>query len=124
MGKEFRPGEGGVTARNPERRKLPILAAPVALGSDQISATIRPGFFPIACWRIDDLRFAFDSSFVRPTASDEFRELFALRPPEQKATKYSSVANAKYDWADRGKALYQSTFGRQRAPESGSSVPQ
>jgi hypothetical protein len=34
---------------------------------------------PIACWRLEDLRFDFDSSFVRPEAAMEMTALSALR---------------------------------------------
>lgn len=38
----------------------------------------RPAVFPIACWRIDDVRFEFDSSVIRPDASAEFKKLKSL----------------------------------------------
>src|SRR5574340_250738 len=40
--------------------------------------TFRPAIYPVACWRIDDLRFEFDSSFIRPQARKEFRKLRVL----------------------------------------------
>jgi hypothetical protein len=32
----------------------------------------------VACWRLDDIRFEFDSSFIRPEAADEFHTLAEL----------------------------------------------
>lgn len=40
--------------------------------------TLRLQILPIACWRIEDLRFDFDSSFVRPEAAAEMTDLAAL----------------------------------------------
>lgn len=45
--------------------------------------TLRPSLRPDACWRIDDHRFDFDSSFIRPTAAREFALLAQARPPEE-----------------------------------------
>ena len=43
--------------------------------------TIQQPFSPKVCWRIDDHRFDFDSSFLVPTASKDFSLLVAKRPP-------------------------------------------
>ncbi|MEJ7714116.1 MAG: peptidoglycan-binding protein [Pyrinomonadaceae bacterium] len=40
---------------------------------------ITTGVIPIACLRVDDVRFEFDSSFVRPEISDEIEHLADLR---------------------------------------------
>jgi len=40
--------------------------------------TIRPVLIPFACWRLDDIRFEFDSSFVLPAAAEELPELKRL----------------------------------------------
>ncbi len=37
--------------------------------------TLKVRIRPIACWRLDDLRFDFDSSFVKPEAAVEFTSL-------------------------------------------------
>ena len=39
----------------------------------------RTGIIPIACWRVDDVRFAFDSSFVKPELAEEMQHLAKLR---------------------------------------------
>src|SRR5690242_3540588 len=41
--------------------------------------TIKAGLVPIACWRVEDMRFEFDSSFVMPEIAAELRQLAALR---------------------------------------------
>lgn len=41
--------------------------------------TFRPAIFPIACWRVDDVRFNFDSSVIRTDAVPEFKALKDLR---------------------------------------------
>ncbi len=43
--------------------------------------TLRHKFLPVACWRIDDHRFHFDSSFLLPTGEREFALLAEKRPP-------------------------------------------
>ncbi len=39
---------------------------------------------PVACWRVDDLRFAFNSSFVRPETAGEIARLKDLREQHRK----------------------------------------
>jgi len=48
--------------------------------------TLRPALRPSACWRMDDSRFHFDSSFILPEASKEFALLRAVRSPTAGAT--------------------------------------
>lgn len=66
---------GGVIADVPIRRALPLLVGPSTVG--QIN-TYRPDLAPVACLRLDDVRFGFGSSFVAPGATAEFRRLAAL----------------------------------------------
>lgn len=40
--------------------------------------TIKVRIRPIACWRLDDVRFDFDSSFIKPEAAAEFTTLASL----------------------------------------------
>ncbi len=40
--------------------------------------TVKAAIFPIACWRVDDVRFEFDSSFVTPDVADEMTLLAKL----------------------------------------------
>ena len=46
---------------------------------------IRLPLIPVACWRVDDLRFAFDSSIVLPSIRDEMRILAQLIKEHTKA---------------------------------------
>jgi len=68
--------DGGLSAEHP-KRSLPFAVAPAA-GDSKAFNTIRPGYLTIACWRLDDARFGFDSSFIEAEASEEFATLTAL----------------------------------------------
>ena len=67
--------DGGVAATHPDRGDGNW---PVAPATQAELNTLRPNLFPVACWRMDDLRFDFDSSFIRPEAAEEFGELGGL----------------------------------------------
>lgn len=67
---------GGVAAKHPEKRSLPLFVAPTA---EKDWNALRLVLLPVACWRLEDLRFDFDSSFVRPEAQVEFVQLAILR---------------------------------------------
>ena len=41
--------------------------------------TVRLRLVPIACWKVDEVRFAFDSSFVTPEIKTELQMLSDLR---------------------------------------------
>ena len=66
----FLDPEGSEPARSERRpaRPLDIAAAP-ATGTE--TNTIRLPLLTVACWRMDDARFAFNSSFIMPTAQKE-----------------------------------------------------
>jgi hypothetical protein len=101
--------DGGIAARMRGRVSLPIAVAPSF--RDGFNA-IRPSLSPIACWRIDDHRFAFDSSFPHPTASLEFATLRDLRPPGVDGAGLLSV----FGHADpTGAAAYNKTLSGRRA---------
>jgi hypothetical protein len=68
--------DGGVTGAHPEVEPFEVLVAPAT--SDE-SNRVRLRLIPIACWKIEDIRFAFDSSFVTPDASVELHALKDLR---------------------------------------------
>jgi hypothetical protein len=53
-------------------------AACVATTTADGRNTLREALVPVASWRMDDLRFQFDSSFIRPEAADEFALLAVL----------------------------------------------
>ena len=67
--------EGGHAASHAANELLPIPAAP---GTGKEKNTIRMELVAVACWRLDDVRFDFDSSFVVPQSKAEFIELAAL----------------------------------------------
>ena len=67
--------EGGLGAEHPPFLSHPVLVAPTYAEDYN---TIRAAIVPIACWRLDDLRFEFASSFVRPEAAGELRHLARL----------------------------------------------
>lgn len=65
--------DGGVTA---EHSALPVpqnLVAPTHSGQEH--NTIKPALIPFACWRANDMRFEFDSSFVLPGIRTEMGAL-------------------------------------------------
>src|SRR5579864_309797 len=68
--------DGGVTGGHPETAPLELLLAPTT-SNDFNRVTLR--LIPVACWKIEDIRFAFDSSFVTPEASTELQALKELR---------------------------------------------
>ena len=69
--------EGGVagTHSSPALRE-DLLVAPST--SSELN-TVRLRLIPIACWQVDDIRFAFDSSFVTSDVATELRSLVTLR---------------------------------------------
>lgn len=72
--------EGGIVAESPARVRLPLLVAPT---SSTLHNTFRPELLPVACCRLDDVRFGFESSFVRAAATSELErlsQLLAARP--------------------------------------------
>ncbi len=71
--------EAGAAALLPASDSVVFSVAPSA--SSRFN-TLRPALRPSACWRIDDARFAFASSFIRPDAAREFALLAGLRAPD------------------------------------------
>ncbi len=71
--------EGGTSAEHADV-SIPYVVAPTA--DPQAFNTLRPRLRPSACWRIDDMRFDFDSSFLLPSGTGEFQQLARQRPPE------------------------------------------
>src|SRR5437899_1011179 len=68
--------DGGVTGKHPDPDPLNFLVGPST--SNEFN-TARLQLIPIACFRIDDMRFKFDSSFVLPETQTELTEFLALR---------------------------------------------
>jgi hypothetical protein len=68
--------DGGISGSHPELAAANILVAPsTAAEQNRVTA----GLIPVGCWRVDDLRFEFDSSFVLPAVAEEIRALAAVR---------------------------------------------
>jgi hypothetical protein len=66
---------GGVAARHPRREGDVALIAPT---NGEEWNTIKAGLVAVACWRVDDLRFEFDSSIVGPQIAKEMKHLAHL----------------------------------------------
>ena len=67
---------GGLAGEHPGVATLPVFVGP-STGSE--GNHITTSIIPIACWRVDDVRFDFDSSFVLPEVADEVTQLGQLR---------------------------------------------
>jgi hypothetical protein len=67
---------GGVVGKHPDPDPLEFLVAPST--ADEFN-TARLRLIPIACFRVDDVRFKFDSSFVLPEVHEEMRAFADLR---------------------------------------------
>ena len=64
--------DGGLTGTHPEPSPFKVLAAPTT-ADDANRVTLR--LIPIACWKLEDIRFALDCSFVTPDAATEMQAL-------------------------------------------------
>jgi hypothetical protein len=67
--------EGGISGSHPT---VDLSTAHVGPTTDAEFNTIRAGLVPVACWRVDDIRFEFDSSFVTPGIAVELEHLTEL----------------------------------------------
>jgi outer membrane protein OmpA-like peptidoglycan-associated protein len=67
--------DGGMAADHDAMTDQPALIAP-SLADERNTVRVMPA--PVACWRMDDLRFDFDSSVVLPGARAELRLLAQL----------------------------------------------
>ena len=65
-------GVSGVAALPPLRTHLAPSTEKAQLN------TIRPAIFPIACWKAEDVNFAFDSSFIQPAVAEQMPRLKEL----------------------------------------------
>ena len=53
----------------------PVDVAPSDLDDDAFFNTLRPGLTTVACWRLEDGRFQFDSSFILPGTREDVARL-------------------------------------------------
>jgi len=67
--------KGGVAGGHAATDSVQFLVGPST--GDEFNAS-RLRLMPIACWRVDDIRFAFGSSFVKPGIAAEIRHLRTL----------------------------------------------
>ena len=68
--------EGGIAASHDKISPLLVQVAPTISGHDLNSIRMPP--VPLACWRADDMRFTFESSFVRPEIANDIGALKEL----------------------------------------------
>lgn len=68
--------DGGKAASHGVTELSPVRVGP-ATGNE--FNTVIAGIIPVACWRVDDLRFEFDSSFILPATKAELAQLIVLR---------------------------------------------
>ncbi len=68
--------DGGHAASHGSLESFPILAPP-SHGKEKV--TIREELNTVGCWKLDDVRFFFDSSFVLPDSKPEFTEFASIR---------------------------------------------
>ena len=105
------PADGSFAGKHPDRAALPILVGPAT--DDQKNA-VRPDLVVVACWRLNDIRFHFDSCFVLPDANPDFRSLAALLKDHPKSVlsifgHADPVGNESYNKmlsGRRGMAVY------------------
>jgi hypothetical protein len=55
-----------------------VAVAPNDLGDTDVFNTLRPGLRTVACWRLDDTRFAFDSAFIKPETRADITRLAVM----------------------------------------------
>jgi hypothetical protein len=67
--------EGGVAGPHEVPQLHPVRVGPAT--ADEFN-TVTAGIIPVACFRFEDIRFAFGSSFVTPATRDELAELAEL----------------------------------------------
>ena len=73
---------GGIGGSLPARKAIPIVVAPA---TDNEKNTFQDPLVVVACWRMDDVRFEFNSSFVGPDAREEMQLLGIMRKKNPKA---------------------------------------
>lgn len=89
----------GISGEHASQEPLSVLAAPAStLGHNTLRRPIRT----VACWRVEDACFDFDSSFVTPDIAPELRQLARLRQklPQHPLSVYAHadpVGNDEYN---------------------------
>ena len=70
------------TGEHPLVEQLPVFVAPAV---EQEFNTVRASLIPIACWRVDDIDFAFDSSFPDVGIAQKLTDLKQLHDQHKEA---------------------------------------
>ena len=95
-----------IAATNVVRDPIPLTIAPTT--SDADHNTIRPTIVPLACFKLEDLTFEFDSSFILPgvrASMSEFKTLLDAHPKSPAAVfgHADPVGNDEYNKALSGR---------------------
>jgi hypothetical protein len=67
--------DGGMAGNHSSTEQQPVMAG---TSTESQSNLIRMPLIPVACWKVEDVRFVFDSSFILPEARDEMGLLESL----------------------------------------------
>lgn len=78
MEDDDKPSEADSQLERHPDQSYPVAVAPSRLEDDAPLNSLRPGLMTVACWRLDDARFKFDSSFILPAAASDLRRLGAM----------------------------------------------
>jgi hypothetical protein len=73
--------DGGIAGSHPTMADAGVLVGPSTASAQNL---VTAGLIPVACWRVDDVRFDFDSSFVLPAVAEEIVALARLRETHKK----------------------------------------
>lgn len=73
--------DGGIAASHPIAEEADVL---VGSSTSTERNVVTAGLIPVACWKVDDIRFEFDSSFVLPVVAEEVSALANLRELHKK----------------------------------------
>jgi hypothetical protein len=108
--------DGGIAAKHPPAQALVGLVGPTT-GNE--FNTLKAGIIPVACWRVDDFRFTFDSSVVKPEVAVELKHLAQLleqHPPPSKTRPAPGFPLSVFGHADpTGNDDYNKALSGRRA---------
>lgn len=78
MADDDKPSEADSQLERHPDQSYPVAVAPSRVDDDEPLNSLRPGLMTVACWRLDDARFKFDSSFILPAAASDLKRLGAM----------------------------------------------
>jgi hypothetical protein len=73
--------DGGIAGSHGATAVNPMVVGTTTSGEMNLAYT---GLIPVACWKVEDMRFAFDCSFVKPEISLDIGQLASLRDMHKK----------------------------------------